>query len=34
MLKEITINSLQRRKLYALEVYSGVEVILEVNEAE
>jgi hypothetical protein len=31
MLKmKITINSPPRRKLYALDVYSGVEVILEV----
>jgi hypothetical protein len=35
MLKtKITINSLPRRKLYDLDVYSGVEVILEVHEGE
>jgi hypothetical protein len=33
MLKmKITINLLPRHKLYALDVYSGVEVILEVHE--
>jgi hypothetical protein len=35
MLKmKITINLLSRRKLYALDVYSVVEVILEVHEGE
>jgi hypothetical protein len=31
---KITINLLPRRKLYALDVYSGVEVILELREGE
>jgi hypothetical protein len=35
MLKmKITINLLPRRKMYALDMYSGVEVIPEVHEGE